>query len=112
MKGAASCEAWVTGEGGERRRKAGSSTRTNGKREESKEKHKHHGTCSTCVCQKQPGWGKPHTTVPEQQKDHGTAWPWQTAMERLKTLKAVCGVIKSSLGKVQTKSGNYNRRLG
>lgn len=65
-----------------------------------------------CVCQKQPGWGKPHTTVPEQQKDHGTAWPWQTAMERLKTLKAVCGVIKSSLGKVQTKSGNYNRRLG
>lgn len=50
MKGAASCEAWVTGEGGERRRKAGSSTRTNGKREESKEKHRHHGTCSTCVC--------------------------------------------------------------
>lgn len=69
-------------------------------------------TLHMCVFQKQPGWGKMYTTVPKQQKDQGTVWRWQTAMERLKTLNAVCAIIKGRLGEVQTKAGNYNCRLG
>lgn len=113
MKDAASCEAWVTQEGEREGEKQEDELGPTGRgRRARRDTSTTENAPHVCVCQKQPGWGKPHTTVPEQQKDQGTVWCWQTATERLKTLNAVCGVIKSSLGEVQTKAGNYNRRLG
>lgn len=67
------------------------------------------------VCNRPPSWGKPCTTIREQQKDEGTVWAREGSQDKDRNFESSLWRlvrIKSSLEEVQAKAGNDNCSLG